>query len=316
MADYASAIYREGHEGILVVGYETGMLAPDATALPAAPALDVIGYSGLPEIDIPEAAQLVRGVGSYRALGTVNGRRTPKMSGHVILSGGAGCKKFLQAAFRSTSSAVIADVNRFMCKPVLALGGGAASSCDTGRNMGYMLRYAMLASMKITLTMDDMAALEYEAQALTAATDGTQTARTESQLVAAGGTPFLFQHASLTDQAGVDYADIVEGVTITQTDVLRVRGIRPPQAGGDTNALTRAGRQITVGNETITLELTLNDIMPSNPTSLTLALDNGSETISIAITGLSSPDRTMSSAETDGPMAFTTTILATQVAIT
>lgn len=314
---YPDAVYREGHEGYIAVGYETGdnstgMKGPHNTTLPTTPSLAAIGYASTPTINNPRNPQPVRAAGSYRPLGFKRGRLGPTISGSIILGGGVAAKKFLQAAPRSSSTSVIPSTNRFMCKPVLAIGGGAASSCQASRGYLYAARFAMLSSLRIAGQMEGNVTADYEAMALKIEMDDNPpTALTEEQIITAGGTPYTLNELTFTTDDDDELSPIIDSFALTIADSIRPRGWHAPTDGD----FAYAPRQLTAGNETITLELGLADRLPTAPGTLTIVMYNGVETITIAIGGLELGDDSQGGGDVDSPFNFSANLMATQVTI-
>lgn len=332
MAEYTGAKYLNANEGFLLFGTETpttsgaatGMLAPHATTLQTPPALALVGYTGVPGMSTNENHIPVRGVGSRKPFGFIAQRRENVITGSFLLSGGATCKKILQAALQSTLTGVFANTSRHQCLPVFALGGGAVGACDATRSFLWIARHCLMNSLVINIAQGQLVSVQFEAWAMAIATGTalTTTEINEANISTAGGTPFSYDNSyfDITPYGGgtvADYAPIVENGTININNNLSWVLQRHPSGSGISDPLDRAPRSIDVGEQVIGADLNLRQALPLDPGSLSLVLDNGTTDVTLGIAGTAlSRYRGMNAAEVGQPMQFSAPLLATDLSIT
>lgn len=277
MAEITGVKYRKGHEGFFVWGLETGMLEPDVQLLPAAPTLQLGGYASVPGMRQPEGTQPIRAVGMRKAAAFLPGRREPSVNFSVNMGSGNGPKKLLQAALSTTTNSEIAAANRHMCLPVLALGGGAVSPCHTDRSYTWLARYCLINSLTFNLQFGQPVQAQISAMALALKRGATvldTTLINETNIKAAGGRPFGWQHISWT-VGNDDFTPLLNSLSIQISNNITRDSMRKRlnNAGGvgDANALSRTSRSLSVGNFDLNLNLGLRDKLPA-------ALVDGSDT--------------------------------------
>lgn len=314
MPEYAAAQYLDGHEGMFKVGFEPGFLTSTATAVTALPAMSTVGYASAPTITLNENPVEIPGVGSDETFGDVEMRREVSASGSLLVSGGVQARRFLHAIHRKRGSSGIPDASHFTCVPVLSLLGAAANECDTTRGVAWACRFGFLSSLEETLSMGELARMQFEAQFLTSTELARQAPPTRDEIMTAGGRPFTLYDASLLyndGTANIDLQPILESITLRSQRNIKRRGIR--KAPG--TALERTPRILLPGAIRHTIDLGLSDPIPAIPAALSLVYDNGTEQITRTYSNLTPNTYAMQGPEAEGEFAFSLSLKAATVAI-
>jgi hypothetical protein len=320
---YSNVVNRGGQEGFFVFGLESGMLGVNASTLPAAPSLLLAGYGSLPGIDVNDNPQPVRGVGSYRPLDFILGRREITVEAALEISGGANAKMLLHSMFRSSPTSSIPSGNRFMCQPTICIGGGAVGACDATRSYHWLARYFMPNTYSMTMAIGQPATLQFQGNALVLvenATALTTTTVNDTNLIAAGGTPFAWQNLEFLIN-GVDYTGMLLNATFQGSNNTILRGMRTlASVGGDaTNPLYRAAQQITPGVEDLSIQLALEDKLPSTLYGLlgvvSGSMSDGVSTISVSTAINILANKRQNQTTADSPFSYGATILSSQISV-
>jgi hypothetical protein len=268
--EYPNAVYRGGHEAVLLFGVEQGMLAPDAQTIGAAPAMQLVGFSTPPTVTANANPQPVYAGGSADPLAMIGGRKDVTASGQVMLGSGPGVKKFLQSALRGADAPVgsFPLAQRKGCQPVSAVGFGAFDQCDSASGFLSYLRYFMMTSLSISAREQGAVMVDWAGLALLAGDAQAPLAAnavTGDLLRAAQGNVFAMQHMQLViipanGGTTYDYQDITNSITFAQPGNVTPKGIRSLNsvAGDPTNPLYRSARQLVPGTRpatTVTMDI-------------------------------------------------------------
>lgn len=338
MVEYPGAVYRGGHESVLLFGAEAGMLAVDATTIGAVPTMGLVGMTSPPQIIFDNAPAPEYGGGAIDPLFMTENRKTVSASGTITLGAGAGTKSFLQAALSGTDAPILTYplASRQNCQPVIALAYGSYNACATGSGFLSYLRYAMMNSLQITIGGDGSAKASWGAMALVsgdAVAPLAAGAITPAALQQASGTPLSMQHLQLiiTPPVGTayDYQGVINSITFSATNSITARGIRSlANAGGNvTNPLYRAARQLVPGTRPpLSITLDLADRIPNLAGgSVQAILSDGSTTTSGTVTTTNSltfatqiafnQTATQNGGDNSGPMSFGRTLLCSGLVI-
>lgn len=326
-AEYPGAIYRGGHESVLLFGVEAGMLAPDAQSIGAVPQMQLAGMTSPPQISFNDSPAPVYGGGAGDPLFMTEGRKELTASGNLMVGAGAGTKKFLQAALRGADAPVASypNASRKGCQPVIALGYGAYDACASGDGFLSYLRYAMMNSLSITIAENGPVTAAWSAMALLGG-DGAALAAGDvapAALQIAGGAPFSMQHLQLiiTPPVGTpyDYQGVINSVTFAATNNVAARSIRSlANAGGDTtNPLFRSARQLVPSTRPpLTVTLDLADRLPYlSGSSIEAILNNGTSSLTIATQIAYGQTSSQNGGDPQSPMGFGQTFLCSGLTI-
>src|ERR1017187_5043819 len=143
MTTWANGVYRPSHIGFSQWGIETGMLAPNASAIEAEPGMQgLIGYGPLPTMTRSEGSTVIGSVGSYNGVALIFGDRHPevRLSNYKI-----NCGNFLGYLFRSSG------YDGYYCQPPLAIKSGATSVCNSSSAFSWCARYCMPSDVTIRI---------------------------------------------------------------------------------------------------------------------------------------------------------------------
>jgi hypothetical protein len=256
-------VYPNVTEVFVAFGFENGMPAISGgtlSALPSPSSWMLLGYTAnarASQDDKPEGQRLAA---EYSASIISLGAKEDVIRGSFICSSGANVKKFIQAAFRSTSESVIGSQHRSDCQPVIYIAYGAVSQCENGRSFARAARHAMITRLTLQVRMNAPVMVEYEAWPLCIQDDVTAPSATlanHAALVAAGGKPYSYYDTTLnvTDYSSgqvYDFMPIVDGFSLTWvTELERWARRNLTEVDDDaSNPLYRAPRMIVpVGND-------------------------------------------------------------------
>lgn len=333
--EYPNAIYRGGHESVLLFGNEAGMLAPDAQTVGAVPTMQLAGFTTPPTISINANPTPVYAGGSRDPLAMTGGRKDVSASGQVMLGAGPGVKKFLQAALSGndapTASYPLAQ--RKGCQPVIALAYGAFDACAAADGFLSYLRYFMMTSLSISARENGPVMVDWAGMALLAGDAVSplpNTAVSQDLLQTAQGSVFSMQHMQLvvTPAGGgtaYDYQDITNSVTFNAPGNITPRGIRSLNSVGNdpTSLLYRAPRQLVPGTRPpTTVTLDLSDRLAASLTpgeglagAIQAQFSDGTNTITIGTQTAFFQTGSQNGGTTEGPMGFGTTFLCSGLTI-
>jgi hypothetical protein len=274
VSEYANAVYNAPQEGFLAMGLETGMPAPDVVTLGASPSLFLVGYADVPGMDAPEGTAPIAPTGTYKPVAFLPGRREPIVNGSIVLGAGAGPEKLIQAAMRELSSWT---GGRHLCQPVVAFAGGAVGACDATRSSMWLARCCLIDTLSLNMQFGQPATIQFSAPALALqrnVTPLTSSVVNHNALAAAGGEPFGWQHVTLLI-GGIDYTPLLASLQLQISNGVTRKLMRKLLAGGNSNALTRAARDLQPGVQNVNFGLGLAGKLPATLT------DNGGSTLNL-----------------------------------
>ena len=273
MALYANAIYRGAHEGYLFYGNQASKLvASNAVADPVAQATATcVGIGPFPSVTNSHNQQPVQGIGSGRVIAYVPGRREATIrASQLQFADGT----FLLNAVRNHAAPSTAGTVK----------GLRLFTCEYGTDTAYA---NSLAEQGIDCLMNTMRFDAAENQPLSADVEIwpqciiTQSTPKTAPAVAASDI-LLWQYLSWSI-GGTDYHPILARVSVSVSNNLSREGMRQKTlSGGNEIAISRTPYVIVPHIETIQVQYTLRDRLPS---TLRTAENWGAVTIRAEQTG-------------------------------
>ena len=268
LLQYAGANYRGGHLGFMAFNLEpSGMIAPEATTLPAGPGTLLFGgYTSVPDVQMPEGTSPVRAAGSARPVAFVPGFRQPTMDANLILGSGANMFLLLRCALRHLATDLVPQASKFHCLPVIAVSQGAYDPCDSTLSYHKQGRHAQINSLSFSI--QEGQPVSSRVQIWPVCIDRNRPAITglnDAAIKAAGGDVFAWQHLEF-GWGGTDYTSIISSANFQITNGLR-RGPMRTLASVNrdkTNPLYRCTRQVIPGPEDVQVSLNLADKLPES----------------------------------------------------
>lgn len=310
-------IFWGGQEGFSAFAVDTPQDLADGTISTAPLTHLLVGYGNVPGYTYTPNTRPVRSAGAYAPVAYSHHRAEYTVDNSLVISTGANCLKFLQAAVRTSGTTVFPAINKYQCLPVISYMGGFIGACDTARDAEWLARACMFNTLTMSFSQGAEATAQFQLWplAMDFAPSATVPTVTPAAIATAGDVPYVYQNMLFNVGSNEDSPGITS-LTITVNNNLRRKGTRQNANG----ILANAARSINVGPEDISIQVTL-DATPAYSAlaalgNISVVLSDGTTTRTIALSGVNFLQSTAQNSNApDADPTFTAAITGSQLTI-
>lgn len=265
--------YLTAQEGFFVWGIENGMLPGDVDVLPAVPTLSLGGYSSVPSMEKSEGTQPINAVGMRAPADFLDGEAEARTRFGVNLGTGTGPRDLVMANFTDAPIATFPTIMRHQCLPVLVIGGGAMSACNSARSYTWLSRHQLMNTMTINAAYKQPVSVQFATEGISIVRGAgilNATQVNPTAIRASGGKSLAWQHMKVY-VGSFDLTRRLSNVSIQHSNnITRDPAMRGEL--GDDNPLSRTSCGVSVGNSTANVNFSLaarlpDELVDAGPTS-------------------------------------------------